>query len=215
MKIRPSPTAGMLMSGSPSHFFQTGLPSTVRTSSSQLSVLKTTKSSSTTAAVGPSSLVWYSQRDVPWRRRKRRTHSCRIRRPGTPGHRPRPAWRAGCGRESSFPAAKSAVAALKRARRIHMGKLAFAIRIDLHGSCRLPGVPGGEGHVPSLRILEVPYKIRRSCCYLTAMGHFLEKAPVLACSRLPPPSLTSSCMGSRTKFDRLQRLASRRAGSPR
>ena len=65
MKIRPEPTAGMLISGSPSHFFQAGAPSTVRTSSSQLSVLKTTKSSETTAAVGPSSEVWYCQATLP------------------------------------------------------------------------------------------------------------------------------------------------------
>ena len=49
--------AGMLMSGSPSQRFQTERPSTVNTSSSQLSVLNTTNPSSTTAAVGPSSPV--------------------------------------------------------------------------------------------------------------------------------------------------------------
>ena len=65
MKTRPWLTAGMLISGSPSHFFQTGWPSTVRTSNSQLSVLNTTWPSSTTAAVGPSSEVWYCQARVP------------------------------------------------------------------------------------------------------------------------------------------------------
>jgi hypothetical protein len=40
--MRSPASAGMLISGSPSHFFQTGLPSTVSTSSSQLSVLNTT-----------------------------------------------------------------------------------------------------------------------------------------------------------------------------
>ena len=57
--------AGMLIKGSPSHFFQTDLPSGVRISSSQLSVLNATYPSATTAAVGPSSLVRYCQSILP------------------------------------------------------------------------------------------------------------------------------------------------------
>ena len=57
--------AGMLISGSPNHFFQTGLPSVVRISNSQLSVLKATWPPSTTAAVGPSSVVRYCQSILP------------------------------------------------------------------------------------------------------------------------------------------------------
>jgi hypothetical protein len=55
----------MLMSGSPSQRFQMARPSVVITSSSQLSVLKATCPSPTTAAVGPSSVVWYCQATWP------------------------------------------------------------------------------------------------------------------------------------------------------
>jgi len=42
MKSLAPAMAGMLISGSPSHFFHTGRPSVVTTSNSQLSVLKAT-----------------------------------------------------------------------------------------------------------------------------------------------------------------------------
>src|SRR6266581_2669752 len=58
MNTRPSITAGWARSGSPNHFSQTTSPLAGPTTSKvQLSVLKTTKPSATTAAVGPSSVV--------------------------------------------------------------------------------------------------------------------------------------------------------------